>query len=826
MFKNYLTVALRNIIKEKSHLAINLFGLSIGLIGFVMASLFADYEENYDTFFEDSERIHLVYSRVAPQSNMGIPEINGIYSALAPLYKAENPDVTMARLFGREIVVANGDRLNYEDVHFVDPEFTRIFKFEPVDGDLERALSQPNAIILTEKVARRYFGDGPAVGQVLTFASKLDMEVAAVIRDLPINTHLRTSLIQQSELGILATTQTLTLLGQLDMAPKSDRDIEGTWGDLRTTDRTYLLADPGAPAAALADQLNETYKRHAPEDNLEFISGVFLRPVKEANLLIWQVTGIPGMAGLRILGLMILGIACINFVNLATAQAMGRAREVGIRKSLGARPWQLAVQFLTESVVMATAALLVALAAIEYLVPVINEGINRNVSFSPLTDPGMLAFLVGTALSVGLLSGAYPAFLLARLPSTAALSAEMKTGKRAGLFRRILVVTQFAFSVFLVVSASVIFAQNTLMRDQDYGYERQNMIVVQRLTQEGIKESFSALKSELERLPGVMKVAGSSQVPFEQSHHTWGFWPAGDVADNGVNFNIDYVDFDYIDTYGIQLIEGRDFDRAVPNDILLEPAEEGAASQSNANAIINRLAARRMGFENPAAAIGQALSNDSDDFSGTSFNIVGVMEDADFLGFFNDMKPWIFIVRPDRFFYLTVRPAEGAVTSVRQGVDEVWARLIPEYPIQVTYIDEIFDGVYNIFEGVNRAVAGFAGLAILIACIGLFGLSAFVAETRTKEIGIRKVMGASTNQIIRLLVWQFSKPVVLANLLAFPLAFLAMDRYLAFFSERVGVGAGFFAAAALASLALAALTVGSHALRIARRTPVMALRYE
>ena len=826
MFKNYITVALRNIIKEKSHLAINLFGLSVGLIGFVMANIFAEYEESYDTFFEDSERIHLIYSRVTPQSNMGIPEINGVYSALAPLYKAENPDVTMARLAGREIVVQSGDQLNYENVHFVDPEFTRIFRFEPVDGDLDRALSQPNAVILTETVARRYFSDQPAVGQVLTFASTLDLEVAAVIRDLPENSHLRTSIVDDSKLGILASTQTLTLLGQLDMAPRSDRDIAGTWGDLRTSDRTYLLADPGAPAATIADQLNATYLRHAPEENLEFISGVFLRPVKEANLLIWQVTGIPGMAGLRILGLMILGIACINFVNLATAQAMGRAREVGIRKTLGARPWQLAVQFLTESVVMATAALLVALAAIEYLVPVINEGLNRNVSFSPLSDPGMLVFLAGTALSVGLLSGAYPAFLLARLPSTAALSAEMKTGKRAGLFRRILVVTQFVFSIFLVVSASVIFAQNNLMRDQDYGFERQNMIVVQRLTQAGIRESFAALKFELERLPGVAAVAGSSQVPFEQSHQTWGFWPQGDVEDNGVRFNIDFVDFEYIQTYGIELLEGRDFDRAIPNDTLLEPPEEGAATQANANVIINRLAALRMGFENPAEAIGQVLNNESDDFSGTSFHIIGVMEDADFLGFFNDMKPWIFIVRPYRFFFLTVRPAEGAVTSVRDGVNEVWARVIPEYPIQVTYVDELFDDVYSIFEGVNRAVAGFAGLALLIACIGLFGLSAFIAETRTKEIGIRKVMGASTAQIIRLLVWQFSKPVVLANLLAFPLAFLAMDQYLNFFAERVGVGAGFFAAAALASLALATLTVGSHALRIARRTPVMALRYE
>ncbi len=448
MFKNYITVALRNIIKEKSHLAINLFGLSVGMIGFVMASLFADYEENYDTFFEDSERIHIIYSRVAPQSNLGIPEVHGVYSALAPVYKAENPDVTMARLFGREIVVQRGDRLNYENVHFVDPEFTEIFKFELVDGDLDRALAQPNAIILTETVAQRYFGDQPAVGQVLTLNTKLDLQVAAVIRDLPVNSHLTTSFIDDSQLGMLASTQTLSLLGQLDMAPRADRDIAGTWGDLRTSDRTYLLADPGTKAAAVADQLNASYLRHAPEENLEFISEVFLRPVKEANLLIWQVTGIPGMAGLRVLGLMILGIACINFVNLATAQAMGRAREVGIRKSLGARPRQLAVQFLTESVVMATAALLVALAAIEYLVPVINQGLNRNVSFSPLSDPGMLAFLAGTALSVGLLSGAYPAFLLARLPSTTALSAEMKTGKKAGLFRRILVVTQFAFRSF------------------------------------------------------------------------------------------------------------------------------------------------------------------------------------------------------------------------------------------------------------------------------------------------------------------------------------------------------------------------------------------
>ena len=820
MFKNYITVALRNIIKQKTHLAINLFGLTIGLMGFVLANIFADYEESYDTFFKDFERIHVVYSKIDPASGFGVPEINGVNSAFAPVYRAENPDAVIARYYAREIVVGQGELQFYQDVQFIDPEFLDIFVFEAVDGNLKDALRRPNTAIMTEQAAARFFGNEPAVGKVLTFSSKADVEVIAVIRNLPANSHFSFSIIEDTKLGILASTQTLTQI--------SNETIEGTWFDLSTSDRTYIKLAEGETKAGVSDKVDVVYQRHADEKRKEFISNLFLRPVKEANLLIWQVTGIPGMAVLRILGGLILVVAVINFINLATAQAMGRAREVGIRKTLGARPRQLIAQFLTEAVVVTLLAMFLALAMIEYLVPVINQALDKSVTFSPFTDLGTLVFLVSTALVVGLLSGSYPAFLLARLPSSTALSAEMKTGKRAGLLRRALVVTQFGVSVFLVVSGLVIYAQNSHMRDQDYGFHHEDMIVIQRMNQDGIKESYTALKDEIARLPSVASVAGSSQVPFEQNHHRRGFWKDGGVAEDSVGMNMKYVDLEYLDTYGLKLLEGRNFRADIPNDLLIDPEEEGGEMQGSVNIIMNALAARRLGFDPPAMALGQTLL--SDWFEGqASYTIVGVMEDTDFLGFFNDMKPWVFVQRPAAFSHLTIRPTTGNVEAAVAEIDQVWSRIIPDYPIQRTSVDELFDALFKIFQGMNTAVAGFAGLALLVACAGLFGLSAFVAETRTKEIGIRKVMGATTSQIAQLLVWQFSKPVFLANLLAWPLAYLAMQQYLNFFADRIGEGAGFlifFMVAGIFSLILAALTVGSHALRIARRTPVMALRYE
>ncbi|MEE8371903.1 MAG: FtsX-like permease family protein, partial [Sphingomonadales bacterium] len=493
MFKNYLTVAIRNIIKEKSHLAINLFGLTVGLMGFVLANIFADYEESYDSFFKDHERIHVVYSKISPSSGLGIPEINGVNSAFAPVYKAENPDALMARFYNRETVVRKGELQVYANVQFVDPEFLEIFQMELIEGELANALDRPDAAIITEQTAERFFGEEPALGKTLTLASKVDLEVVGIIRDMPANSHFSFSIVSDANFGILASVQAWTQI--------SDDTIEGTWSDLRTSDRTYIKLATGETTASMSDAVDVVYQRHAPEKQKEFVSNLFLRPVVEANLLIWQVTGIPGMAVLRVLGAMILGIAAINFVNLATAQAMGRAREVGIRKTLGARPWQLVTQFLTEAVVVSFLALLLALAAIEYLVPVINSALDKSVSFSPLTDPGTMLFLVSTALVVGLLSGSYPAFLLARLPSSAALSAEMKSGKRAGLLRKILVVTQFGFSIFLVVSGLVIYSQNRYMQDQDYGFYNEDMIVIQRMRQDGIRENYKALKDEISRLP-------------------------------------------------------------------------------------------------------------------------------------------------------------------------------------------------------------------------------------------------------------------------------------------------------------------------------------
>ncbi|MCH8348550.1 MAG: FtsX-like permease family protein, partial [Proteobacteria bacterium] len=598
------------------------------------------------------------------------------------------------------------------------------------------------------------------------------------------------------------------------------------WGNLSTSLRTYVLLPEGVNPDGLEGRLDAILDRYGPEDTREIVASIGFRALPDMNLMVWHAIGIPGIMIMRFLGLLVLGIACINFINLATAQALGRAREIGLRKTLGASRARLAVQFLVESVVIAFLALLIAIAVIEYALPAFNTATNKIMTFSYLSDFSMMGFLILTVLTVGILSGSFPALLLARLEASNALKGTMALGKRGLRFRKFLVISQNTFSVFLIITVMISYAQTQALQNRDLGFDASNTQMLLRVNREGVNENYETLKNELSRVPGVTAVTAASQYPYEQSNSQGKYNTIREEA-SAVTLGQISVDYNFLETFNIPLIAGRQLSKdfaadATPRDVDLEAA-------GTTNIIISRMAVKSLGWESPEEALGQIIFRFRDSGQNISHVVVGVSEDALFQGFFNQLKPYIYTVRSKTFGAALIKYDPAMRTEAFAGIEAAWNRVVPDFPIISISLDEAFEDVFSIFTGINKALIGFSLVALLIATIGLFGLSAFMAERRIREVGIRKIFGASTGKIVRLLTLQFSRPVFYAIGIAWVLAFVVNWFTQDFFVEVISMDFSFymiFIYGGLFSLVLAWVTVGANAYRAANTNPVNSLHYE
>jgi len=605
----------------------------------------------------------------------------------------------------------------------------------------------------------------------------------------------------------------------------SDFDLEGDWGNLSTRDKTYALLREGGSISTANEQLQNLYESHMPGEQKEAFSGFVFRPVTDLNTWLWEAIGIPVIASIQILGFLILLVACLNYVNLATAQVMGRTREVGMRKALGATRTQLFSQFVTESILLTAGALVIAVALIKLTLPYVNNASGKSLSFGHLSGFEIAGWLLAITFIVGLMAGAYPAYLIARGKIVGMLSGEVRRGRKGDLLRNIMLVIQFSISIFMLIAVAIIFAQNKKVAASGDVFAMDQIVVLDRISRPEIRDVSETLRGEFLRIPGVEGVAFSSQVPFEQNHSAQDYaTQPGDEASKVNLYNI-RVDENFLEMYGMQPIAGRGLSLDYAADTLTSD-DENIPTSSSVNVVLNELAARKLGYESPGEALGKSFNPIDEGTGFLEHRIVGVVPDINFLGFFNDIKPIIFLMAPQRYRLASLRLSGGAIPAKLEQIDAVWERVVPAYPIQRRFLNEFFDDVFQMFTGINAALAGFAAVALLVALIGLFGLAAFMAEQRTKEVGIRRVMGASVPRIVRLLVWQFSRPVFIAIILASPLGWLAAGAYLDFFAERVGLSPVFFISAGVTALVVAALTVSFHAVRVARANPVFALRYE
>ena len=808
MFWSNVKVALRNVRKNKFFATINILGLAIGLTVFVFGSLLVNYEKTHDAFFKNVDNVYTLGTVVAPELKIGIPKINAVHSTMAPIIKVDLADVEyVARSMLNEYLVGIDDERFYQFIRFVDPEFLNIFDFDYVQGN-ENALQDPSGVLITESTAIRYFGETNVVGEVITLDNQYDYHIAAVVRDLPINTHFNSLVVMEADFEVLMPIKALNKM--------EDLDENGVWDNLSMGNVTYVQLPSSLDGQWLQQQLDAMYDRVVPENMKEVIASFYVVPLQSVNTAIWDSFGMPIIQVVSLLGALVLIVACVNYTNLATAQSLGRSREVGMRKTMGAGRGQLLGQFLVESIVIATLAMIVAVAILELVIPIFNNASGKALSINYLAT---LPWLLLTILAVGLLAGLYPAWLITRATPIDALRDAARKGKKGSRIRGVMIGVQFAISAFMLAIVSIVYMQNEMVKRSSYEFPRSEIYTLHRMNVDDIKARWDTLRYELEALPNIDSVSYSFQVPYEQNNSSTNVATTPGDETNKISLQLLRMTPEFIDTYDIPILAGRNLSRDIAGDKL-------DLERESVNVLVNEMALEKLGFASPEEAVNQRFYDLDEDDAVQEFVIVGVVPTQNIVGLFNELKPWIYWYDDTYLRVASVRITGGNMMDTVEQIEEVWKRVIPDYPMQGRFLDNVFDDVYNILKLMNVALAGFAFIALTLALVGLFGLAAFMAAQRTKEIGVRKVLGANSWQIARLLVWQFSTPVMYALVVALPLAYLASQQYLNFFAERIQSQLPIMLVAGVVAVILAWGTVASHAMRIARANPVLALRYE
>jgi len=822
VFGNYITVALRNIFRHKLYSFINIAGLAVGLACVIFITLFVRDELSFDKWLPGSDDLYRV--DVSPQLT-GKP-VDPVALAPFPLpafMKDHLPEVAaMTRLWPTRMTVQIGDRQFLEEISEADDNLFTVLGLPLKAGDPQQVLQAPESIVLSQALARKYFGAADPVGRMLVVSRPscdddrpdcpqvASLRVTGVMRDVPYNTQFKIG-------AVIPHTSPADRIGE--QGKKAWFHFNG-FGYVRLAPGS----DPAAIPAKLAPILNRTVDLFA-ETGFRRPAGQIMKAelvrFRDAHMSSYFGVRVPPgswttLYGLGLIGLVILLAACFNFTNLATARAMTRAREIGLRKCVGASRQQVALQFLGESVLMAIVALAFALAIVEILQPAYDAFLQRPIALHYLQDWPLLLIILFVAAAAGLVSGIYPALVLSGFRPITALRSNQSGQVGSGGLRSALVVLQFAVSIGLAIVTLVVFSQIDFARKQELGFRRDNILVVG--TGRMVPEARESFMAQLRAHPGITAAASSADTPFSQSLRIESVQVPGQPST--LTPELLQITPEFIDLYGLKLAAGRLLsDKRGEDSVINSPT----AHNDGHNVLINEAAARYLGFTVPGA-VGKTIRQ-GDQFK-TSLHIVGVLRDAGFKGARKQVQPTLYFNDRKYSNVVSVRFSGPDVPGVIAFVDSTWHRMMPSAAISRSFLDDSFADLYRADVQQGEMFATFVAIAIAISALGLFGLAAFTAERRTKEIGVRKVFGARTRDVVFLLLWQFSLPVVAANLIAWPLAWYYLQNWLQGFAYRITLNPAYFAGAGLAALLIAWITVFSHALRVARANPIHALRTE
>lgn len=810
MFRNYIKIAYRNLIKNKGFSFLNVSGLALGFTACFLIALFIWDEYQYDNFVPEGDRVYRIYNQHT--NNEGTEDLAVTFPMVATTLKQDFPEVEQtARILmlpeNKYLFEAGKKRLYEQRGHYVDSTFFDVLKIPFKHGIAKGALDEPTFIVLSSEMAERYFGDKNPVGKEILM-NQTPLTIKGVFEKNP-KFHLQ-----------------FDFLLPLSLAGIPSEKMQ-SWGWSQFYNYVKLKENSNV------DALQTKFQKVADQRIIEFendnneksINKLNFQPLEDIHLHasnfvydIAQRGNITYVRALTFIAIFILLIACFNFVNLATAKSLKRAKEVGVRKAIGASRKQLIFQFIGETLFLTFLSIIIALILTLILIPWLNDFTGKMIQYSVLINPSSLIIVLGLAISVGILAGLYPAFVLSNFKPIQVLKGSVAGLKEAGkipLLRHGLVVIQFAMSILLIICAFVVYSQVNYLHNKELGFNKEQIMFFQ-LRGDNMFENKDSFKHQLEQIPGVISVSIG-----------YGF-PGDAVAGDGIKVHKDgeiyeipatqlMVDFDYIKTLNLEVIAGRPF------------SEEMGTDKDQAF-LINETAVRNMGYGTSENALGKKLSwniwNNVNSDSIKEGRIIGVVKDFNYKSLYEKVETTVLQIFPNAAVKVAVKINTSQVDNTIAKVENVWNRFTSEYPIEYKFLDENFEQMYQAEDRLKALLGIFTLLAIFIGCLGLFGLAAYAAERRTKEIGIRKVLGASVPNIVVLLSKDFIKLVLVAILIASPIAWYFMQEWLKDFAYRIELSWWIFILAGLSAILIAVLTVSFHAIKAAFRNPVKNLKRE
>ena len=794
MIKNYFLIALKNLRKQKLFSLINILGLTIGITCCLMLFLFILNEFSFDKFHKNGKNIYRIM-RVG-EMNGERHEIPYVSAAYAPALLNDFPGAIHSAvriMHDNDLISYKNISFNEKNIFLTDDNFFTVFSFHLVKGDPATVLKDPNSIVLTETAAKKYFGNESPIGKVLEFNKDQQLKVTGIAKDVPVNSHLQFDMVIPLE--ILRPMQpewftnfpNNTLFTYIELKPGANRDqLEKRFPAFMDKYLGKYYAESGHKMGLIAKPLSKVY----------FASDAFDKVKHGSKKMVYIFMSI---------AVLILIIACINFVNLATARATDRSKEVGLRKVLGAIKKQLIGQFILESILFALLACLLSVGLLQLLMPAYTNLLGYKLP-AFWTNPWVYVFILGIVLVVGLLAGSYPALLLSSFSPIESLKGKLKVGKGGASFRKALVVFQFGTSVLLMISVVVMINQMEYVKNTDLGFNKEQSMIV-RFDNLDISRKKNQFKNELLNIPDVQTVSLMSGEP-GGFHDGYSFEAQANPTEKYL-FNTEFTDLDFVKTLGLKIIAGRDFSETFGTDSLQA-------------VLINRTAANTLGYT-PEQAIGKWVKNISRD--SVRRTIVGVVEDYHYASLKTPIGSLVIAPGNDRRLALIKLKTKHLQASIKD-IKKAYLDFAPYYPFEYSFLDDRFDQLYRTDARQESVLSIFSIIAIFIACLGLFGLASYTAVKRTKEVGVRKVLGSSVENIVLLLSRDLLKPVLLATVIAIPLGYYAMNKWLESFAYRISFHWWMFALASGIAILIALATISFQAIKAAMANPVKSLRTE
>ena len=813
MIKNYFQIAFRNLLRHKGYSFINIAGLAAGITCCILIMLYVKDELSYDRFNEKIDQIYRLERKGVIQGQEFW--VAATAHPTGPSFKNELPEILeTVRIWPQIFSLKTLDNQYFEErILFTDPAIFSVFTFPLLNGSLETALKEPQSMVLTEEMCKKYFNTSDAMGKVLSLQwdkeTTVDFKVTGIMKKIPRNSHFKTD--------FFVSYSTLEKL-----VPDQLR----TW--LNNSNYTYFLLSKNQSVRALTQKFPALIEKYMGKDIRQYLGSdvdinrlfqFVLRPVSEIHLYSniefeFEPNGsITTVYIFSAIAFLVLLIACINFMNLSTARSALRAKEVGLRKTVGANRRSLITQFIGESILLSLIAGIIALLFVRLLLPVYNAVTLKEMANTFLTDPISMLFFIAVIFLVGLVAGSYPAFYLTSFQPVKVLKGKFTTGNevRSQFLRKGLVVLQFTISITLIICTTVVMNQLHFVKNKNLGFKKEQVVVIP-AKDISLGTRGDAVKTELLKNPGILKVAFASQIPGSRSTSDRAFLREGMDKSQSQDIRYFYIDSDFISALEIPMAAGRNFSKDFTTD------KEGI--------ILNEAAVKKFGWESPDLAVGQGILVPEDGTKYTKFKVVGVAKDFHYKSLHQRIDPLLLFLEPADVVYILVKIKTGDIPATLGYLENKFKEFSPGYTPEYYFLDESFDKLYRSEERVETIFKFFTLLAIMISCLGLFGLITFTAERRRKEVGIRKVLGATVSNIVLHLSWEFIILTLIANLIAWPVAYIAMSKWLQSFAYRTQISISVFILSALIALVIALLTVCYQSVKAALANPVHSLKYE